>query len=393
LHEGAIERISDNSPDASLGRLGYDSEWDFVFFHQLKETMYNNVDLNALFRAMEESQNRVKYIMSHDEIGNYDGTRLVSKLMVPMLSLNENIVLDDEDNHRANQMSELKNIPYEQALNNVKNQKAQLACEQLLKQFLTGKFDEYNKSETGFYWFEPVDERFIQNVLIPLGIKPESGICPEKVQEMYSMAFSLSKAALSLTYSVPGPKMVFQGDEKADITPFRFFRKFQSSPDDNRNLYIEKGYNTGLMGVKESTLGKIKYSKYAQEKTDEYKALTSDLNKIASENKAMNDGHYVYEDTIKHYQSKLLATHTISEDETNELFTISNFEHVAYPRKDADKYYIRFPKGKWVEILNTDDKKYGGVGYVNHKLINANGNSDIPINVGKYSTLIFKKIS
>ena len=392
MHLSAIEKIAGNSPNSSLGRLGYDSEWDFIYFHQLKEAIYNNVDLNALFRAMEESQNRVKYVMSHDEIGNYDGTRLLSKLMVPMLSLKENIILNEKDNTRAYQMSELKHKSYDEALEVVKNQKAQLACEELLKQLLTGKFDKYPKSVSGFYWFEPVDEDFINEVLIPLDINVESGICPEKIQEMYLKSYALSKTALALTYSTPGPKMVFQGDEKADITPFRFFREFQSIKDDRKNLYIEKGYDSGVKGMRESTLGKIKYSEYAKEKIEQYKKLTSDLNKIASENKAMSDGHFISEDTLKHHQSKLLATHSVSDDEKNELFTISNFEGVAYPRQDADRYYVQFPKGKWAEILNTDDKKYGGVGYINSKPVNADGTAHIPINIGKYSTLIFKKI-
>ena len=35
--------------------------------------------------------------MSHDEIGNHDGTRLIAKLMVPSLDLGNEIVLNDED--------------------------------------------------------------------------------------------------------------------------------------------------------------------------------------------------------------------------------------------------------------------------------------------------------
>ena len=62
-----------------------------------KETIYNNVDLNALCRSAEESQNRVKYVMSHDEIGNFEGSRLVSKLLVPMLHLNDNMILNQDD--------------------------------------------------------------------------------------------------------------------------------------------------------------------------------------------------------------------------------------------------------------------------------------------------------
>ena len=365
----------------------------FLIFHRLKETMYGNVDLDRLFDTMHQSQNRVKYVMSHDEIGNYDGTRLVSKLMVPMLSLNENIILQDYDYDRAGKMAELKHQSYDDALNTVKNQKAQLVCERLLRMLLEGEFDKYPQSETGYYWLEDVNPAFVNEVLNPLGINPDSGICPEKIKEMYLKSFSLCKNALALTYSIPGPKMVFQGDESLDVTPFRFFREFQSLENDRQNLYIEKGYDAGFFGMEESVLGNIKYCDFAKTSHKQYEQLTSDLNKLMNENPVLQNGQYVASDTIKHYQSKVIATHIYSKDFSNELYTISNFDNCAYPRQDADRYYIRFPKGKWVEILNTDDKKYGGSGYTNKRTIISDGNSDTPINLGKYSTGIFKKIA
>ncbi|MBQ8476072.1 hypothetical protein IJ531_03320, partial [bacterium] len=297
-HVSAIDKISNN--DALLGRLGYDSEWDFVFFHQLKEALYGNIDMNTLFKAMAESQNRVKYVMSHDEVGNYDGTRLVSKLMVPMLSLNENIILNEQDYDRAGRMAELKGKSYDDAVNTVKNQKAQLVCEKLTKMFLTGQFDKYTKSQNEYYWLEPMQPEFIEEVLKPLGIREDSDIRPEKIKEMYLKSFGLCKTALAFTYAVPGPKMVFQGDESLDITPFRFFREFQSLPDDQKNLYIEKGYDAGEFGMKESTLGNIKYSTYAKKKMSKYEQLIADLNKLSEENPAMNSGYYLNSGTVKH---------------------------------------------------------------------------------------------
>ena len=391
-HLSSVDKISNGNSDVSLSNLGYDSEWDFVFFHQLKETLYNNVDLDKLFETMNQSQSRVKYVMSHDEIGNYDGTRLVAKLMVPMLSLNDNIILNDEDKKRASDMAQIKQKSFEDCLYIVKNQKVQLASEKLLKMFLEGKLDKYQRSDNNYYWLEPIQPEFIKEVLEPLGINPASGTCPEKIKEMYLKSFSLCKTALATTYSIPGPKMVFQGDESLDITPFRFFREFQSIKNDAKNLEIEKGYDAGKSGLMESTLGSFRYSKYAGEKLKQYSTLTSDLNKLMAENSALSNGHYIECDTIKHHQSKVLATHIASDDNENELYTISNFENSAYPRQDADKYYITFPKGAWVEVLNTDDKKYGGVGYVNRSVIISDGQDHQPINLGKYSTLIFKKI-
>jgi 1,4-alpha-glucan branching enzyme len=293
---------------------------------------------------------------------------------------------------RASKLAELKNQSFDEALETVKNQKVQLVSEKLLKMLLTGELDKYPRAESSQYWFEPQNPQFVEEVLNPLGIKVESGIRPEKLSEISQNAYSMSKLAMAFTYSIPGPVMVFQGDEKADITPFRFFREFESIKEDKDNLFIEKGYHSGKEGLMESKLGNINYSDYAKNKTQCYQRLISDLNKLASSNPAMTNGYYIQSDTIKHTQSKVIATHIVSDESENELFTISNFENASYPRNDADSYYIKFPKGSWMEVINTDDKKYGGSGYANSNIINSDGENNVPINLAKYSTAIFKKV-
>ena len=392
-HEKAISSIYDTSNENILANLGYDSEWDFAYFHQIKEALYENVNLDSLYNTMEQSTGRVKYVMSHDEIGNYDGTRLVAKLMVPMLSLYDNVILSQDDYARAEKLMALKGQSYDDAIYTVKNQKAQLLGEILLTSFLTGSFDEYIRPDLMYYWLEPPSDDFINEVLLPLGIKAESNISAEQIREMYLRSYSICKAGMALTYSIPGPKMVFQGDESIDVTPFRFFREFQSLENDYKNLCIEKGYDAGEKGLDDSTLGNIDYSNFAISKMNKYLKLLKDLNKISSENPAMNDGYYVSSDTVKHEQSKLIGVHTKAVNHDNELFTITNFAGEQYPREDCDRYKIKFPKGNWVEILNTDDKEYGGRGYINKRIIVSDGTNQTPINVGKYSTLIFKKVN
>lgn len=65
--------------------------------------------------------------------------------------------------------------------------------------------------------------------------------------------------AQALTYAIPGPKMIFQGDENLDITPFRFFREFQSVPYEDY-LKTEKGYEPGIPALITSKLDSIEYS-------------------------------------------------------------------------------------------------------------------------------------
>ena len=93
-----IEQIKNN--DVSLASLGFDSEWDFPFHKQIAASVLGSWDcrlknLCALDYSLRDAQTRVKYPMSHDEIGNYDGTRVIPKFMVPLLKLNENVYLND----------------------------------------------------------------------------------------------------------------------------------------------------------------------------------------------------------------------------------------------------------------------------------------------------------
>jgi hypothetical protein len=55
---------------------------------------------------------------------------------------------------------------------------------------------------------------------------------------------------------------------------------------------------------------------------------------------------------------------------------------------------ITFPPGKWVEVLNTDDERFGGSGNnINaDRVIHSDGRNNQPIKVSAYSTLMFVNI-
>ncbi len=389
-HCHAIDKISSNQ--TSLARLGYDSEWDFYYFHNLKNALYGNVDIDAIDKALLGSQNKVKYVMSHDEIGNYEGSRLLAKLMVPMLHLNENVYLNEDDENRAKTMSQLKGKSYEEMRQTVVFQKAQFAAEKLAMLLQTGELDKYSAQNiTNRAWYDSVQNAFKNEILTPLGISHNSEITYERVKAMFERSFEANKMALARTFATPGPKMVFQGDDSADLTPFRFFRQFESAGNEH-SLYVEKGYQTGEEALNDSKMGTIKYSSEARSQMNKFRNLTRDLNKLNNENKALQNGHIVAKNTIKHPGSQVIGTHLASDDHSNELFVVTNFSQSKYPREHADKYYIHFPEGRWVEVLNTDDKKYDGQGRINSEMIYSDGKFAKPLNMAGLSTMVFKKV-
>lgn len=376
--------------DSTISNLGMNSEWDFNFYHELDESLYFP-QTDGIIKAILNSQNNVKYIASHDEIGNYEGTRKLAKLMVPKLRLNENVVLNRSDIERAKEYASLKNKPFEEALRIITCQKAQFVSEALAVQFQSGELDKYEQSpDMTPDEINKTRNKFKEDVLIPLGIDSSSHISYKKIEKSFEEAFSQNKMAHALTYAIPGPKMTFQGDENLDLTPFRFFRKFESVPYEDY-LYTEKGYAPAEAALQESTLGKIEYSPNGKKRMEEYNNLVKDLNKLNAENSALRLGKIEETSVVDHPMSAVIGVNAI--DGENEIFTVTNFSDINYREDKYNEYYLKFPKGKWVEVLNTDDIKYGGDGrHKNTEVISSDGNINKPINLAGYSTICFKRV-
>lgn len=381
-HNNVIESMDPEKGRTNLARLGFNTEWDFNYFHTLKNHLYGSCNLDELYEACLQGQTRLKYVMSHDEIGNYEGTRLIPKLIVPMLHLNENVELNQQDLERAEKLAQLKNIDKRQAISYVVLQKAQITSEKLVDLYTEGKLDEYDEYDY---------ESFYYNELQPLGIRKEAYITPKKIKAMYKKAFDSYKMAQAFTYSQNGPKMTFQGDDEVTNVPFRFFRQSDKTPYEP-NLYIEKGYNTNREGFESSKMSNDCAKGSAFENKCAAIRLTKDLNRLAKENTAMSNGEIVRENTVIHPNSQVIALNMRNNETSDEVFTIANFSDMKYPRDDADRYYIRFPQGVWQEAVNTDDVKYRGEGYTNKQIISSDGYTQYPINLSNRSTIIFKKI-
>ena len=383
IHNKKIDTISNGG--VTLSRLGFDSEWDFHYYHTLSQIAYGEANLDALERAIVDSSKRVKYSTSHDETGNMDGTRLVAKYMVPMLKLNENTILNDNDIKRAHDYSKLKNVSYEAAYEIVKAQKAQQSSMKLAQLVQDGTIESILSMPRRKHFFETV-------YLNPLGIDKASFISPQRVLEAFRQATKIYRAIETLKYFSPGPVMTFQGEENINMTKFNFFREFDSIKDEPY-LYIEKGYPYGKKAYEDSILSLDKFSPAGLDRMQQFQNLIVDLNAFKANNSSSTSGHIVVQDTVKHYQNPTLALHSIDEKTGNETFIVSNFSNVDYPT-----YNIEFPKGSWVEVINSNDEKYGGSG--------ACKNEDVVVgygHVGTYglkskiaipakSSVIFKKI-
>lgn len=391
--DDAIKYPNHDNTRRMIKNLGYDSEWDFSYFHALKNSLYNPDPSNLwhLVNAIYQSQHAVKYVTSHDETGNFDGTRPVVKLLVPKLNMNSNIVLTDEDYERAEAYSELKHTSLDSALMTVASQKAQLVTEKLVKLLVEGKLDKYRTSSKMTFYDE---------VLKPLDICEDSNITYRDLVQNYKKCSSQMRMATALTYAVPGPKMALQGEENLDITPFRFFRQFENPPVEPY-LETEKGYPSGEKALNASKMGNIDYSNRQKTSMRRFSRLTSDLNRLNRENPALTKGYLTLKDNGEKNCVVLNGTiglHSKDEETGNEFFTVVNLRDDSYPDGPYHEYKIQFPEGKWVEVLNTDSVKYGGSGkFANEEYIYGHGivNKEQykrPIKIASQSAIFFKRV-
>lgn len=333
-----------------LARLGFDSEWDFHFYHTLTKIAYNEADLDAIERAISDSGKRIKYTTSHDETGNLDGTRVVAKYLVPLLNLLEHTFLDKNDIQRAKDYQQMKkengiNISLDNAKNVVKSQKAQQISMKLAQLIQTGEISKYYNCDM---------KTFNDEILNPLGIDETSNIMPKNLIKAFEFAIKKYRAIEALKYFAPGPVMTFQGEDRLEMVKFNFFREFESIKDE-KYLYTQKGYPNGPSAYINSKLGNMEYDFSGQLRMEKFQNLIRDLNEFKIKNPAATRGEIVVQDTVKHYNNPTIALHSIDKKSGNEIFIISNFSPKDYP-----KYEIKFPDGQWKEEINTNFSYYGG---------------------------------
>lgn len=315
-HDGFINKIRNN--DISLSALGFDTEWDFPFHKQIASSVLGswdcrNKDINNFDSSLSAAQSRVKYPMSHDEIGNIDGTRLITKIVARELNLSS-YICDCEHGEEC--------------------KIAAHATQSILTELVSGRLEKYSAIQRKLFYFHNN-----LNVDIPV----------EQIYSAYKKAVQLHKLAIAKIYSIPGPKMIFQGDENANLAYFKFFRKFSIG---SEPYLLEKGYKPGISAFHDSKLASVYVDKEYQYINKTVEHFMTDLNNLCENNPSISSGHI--EKTIVHQNSDIHAIH--AKKNNNEIFSVSNFSNVSYMKN----YGILFPKGEWREIINSDKQEYFG---------------------------------
>ena len=326
-----IEFIHSRNWKSTPHAIGFDSEWDFPFMHTLKDAIINNsrASLNRIDELMYGSLNRVKYVMSHDEIGNEDGTRLIHKIIAQKLNIFHNINgIDDAD----------------------KGQKAAQLSQKLVEYIVAN--DDINEDE-------------FQNLQRQYGVV--NTYSSNDVKTVFKTALAKQRLAQGTIMTIPGPKMYFQGDDNAELGHFKFFREFtndrkarQEDSNIEKQNIREKGYDMFLdNALPDSILGRIKPVGEFKDIESQMVSFNKDIRKLIEDYPVLSNGKldYLYKDF-----DKLVHVHGVK-DQNNDIVIFKNFD---------DKFYngnfstLGFPKeGTWVEIFNSDDKKYGGSGLIN----------------------------
>lgn len=351
-----IEFIHSRNWKSTPHAIGFDSEWDFPFMHALKcaITHSNQTSLNEIDKNIKASRHRVKYAMSHDEIGNMDGTRLIPKIVAQYLNLFSNIE-GNSDAERGQKAAQLSQKLVETMISNEDISSTDLAKIQ----------SDFGSSI--FY-----DKKTLKTAL--------------------KVALAKQRLAQGTVMTVPGPKMYFQGDDNAEVSHFKFFREFssdkenrQAHPEIAANVIAEKGYDTILdKAMPDSIIDRVTPSgsfKNVQKQMIEY---NQDLAKLLQDNPALRDG-----DISARFKEhdKLVHIHRVTKGD-NDLVIFKNFADNFY---DGNYSSLGFPKeGEWQEVLNSDDLKYGGGGKTNEGKVFSDTKQNF--NLAANSIVIMKRI-
>ena len=366
-HEKAINYIDNQIDFISSGgwkstpvNIGFDSEWDFRFMTIMKNAIIDSGSnlLGDLDNKIKESKFRVKYVMSHDEIGNWDGTRLIPKIMTHSLGLfgKVNGINDAE-----------------------KGQRAAHAAQALSEIAISENFEKMT------------DEELLK---LEQAAHINQFISKQEITEAFQTAIAKHKLAIGTVMSVPGPKMYFQADDEADLSYFKFFREFsddkmhrEQSPHLKYAEIRHKGYDTLEEEARpDSIIRTRKPGGKFKKLTQQMQLFSKDLSTLVKNNPALSNGKII--ETYNDYNHNV-HIHRLRSDDNQEMLVIKNFGNGFH---DKNYEYFGFPqKSGWMEIFNSDDVRYGGLGKINagrYDITNLNQR----LNLAPNSLIILEKL-
>ena len=339
--------------------IGFDSEWDFRLMHTVKNALLApgaNL-LEDLDQRIKATQYRIKYIMNHDEIGNEDGTRFIPKFIVRQLDLFAKVQGTSDAE---------------------KGQRAAALGQNLAELVVSESFNKLTEDE-----LRAKEESFGLITFIP----------KEDLINTFNTAIAKQKLGLGTIFTIPGPKMYFQGDDEADLSKFKFFREFsnekydrENNPTFAENIIKQKGYDTlESIARQDSILGCVVPQGKFKDVSKQMQLFSKDITQLIKNNPALKNGEII--STYKDNNHNIHIHQLKSGDD--EILVIKNFGQGFHLKNYS---YFGFPQNScWEELLNSDAEKYGGAGYENNgrkNITNLNQN----LSVAPNSILILKKI-
>lgn len=348
LHVDLLNKLDHN--ETSVDTLDYDSQWDFAFHHSLaslllgQEFMDYQPNLSNFEFSFKNGPLNTKYLMSHDEVGNNDGTRFVSKVITAKLALF----------HRTEGSS-----PAE------KGQRAANVGQKLLEAYLAKDDSIWNIEN--------------QRKLHVYGF-----ISKSEFEGVYDEARALDRLGLGAVFMAPGPKMIFDGAEKGVASRFKFFAKHPDKATTD-NISAEKGYDTGKQSFDDAKLKRDDYENF-DEKFEKY---SDDLFKLLNSSQALQsqDNSAGHLKTYLYNQANVMQV--VRKEGDDEILSIMNFNNSEY-----DNFKLKnLPAGEWEEVINSNNKKYGGNSeYMNnHSHMQTSADASMDIKLPGNSIVIFKK--
>ncbi len=367
-HEDNINMIDDAIDKNNKGfepaiplSIGFDSEWDSQYKDAVAKMAINpcSTMLDDLDKYLPTSHYRVHYAYSHDEIGNWDGTRFIPKYMVAHLNLFTKVNgIDDQE----------------------KGQRAAQAAQ---------KLSEIIVSEN----FENINERTLHQKELDLGIN--TFIPKQELIDVFKTAVAKQRLILGTIYTTPGPKMFFQGDDEGDLSHFKFFREFAGekekraeNPSIEQDAIRKYGYDyLEEIARPDSVVGRVKMGGMFKNLQTQMRAYTTDLRNVLDKNPVIKTGDIV--GTYKDNNHNVHIHHIKSGDD--EVLVIKNFGHGFHNNSYS---YYGFPGNdtKWTEVFSSDDEKYGGMGYTNSGRMDIS-NDNQHLSLAPNSMIILKKIA
>ena len=343
--------------------IGFDSEWDSQYKDAVSKMVLspNSTLLDELDKFLPTTHFRVHYAYSHDEIGNWDGTRFIPKYLVPALGLYEKV--------NANYDSDGKE----------RGQKAAQAAQKLAELVVSKNFDKLSESK-------------IREEQQKIGLN--QFVSKQDLLNAFKTALAKQRLIFGTIYTTPGPKMFFQGDDEADLSHFKFFREFsgekrhrKADPQIEKDAYAKYGYDyLEEIARPDSIVGRVKFGGVMKNVQEQMRLFTSDLRAVLDKNPVIKEGNIV--GTYKDNNHNVHIHHLKSGDD--EVLVIKNYG--AGFHQNSYEYY-GFPNNdsKWTEIFSSDEEKYGGMGYSNKGRIDIT-NMNQHLSLAPSSFIILKKL-